>query len=103
VKLKEIKKLDKEFAITIKALHGNKCMICNSPIKPQLHHIISKKYREYRWDESNALILCQKHHLWDAICSPHHGALIFSVWIKEYCPAQYKLALERLQKIIKGI
>src|SRR3990167_1363913 len=55
-----VKKLDALFSTLIK-LPG-KCHRCNSKYRLQCAHLISRSYRQIRWDWFNAIPLCSSCH-----------------------------------------
>jgi len=59
---KPIKKADKLFSDKIKSI--GKCEKCGKRKYLQTAHIISRRYKQVRWDLDNALCLCRACHLW---------------------------------------
>lgn len=54
------------------------CCICGSTEVVQCAHLISRRYLGTRWDQQNAVPLCQKHHMFYT-----HRPLEWDLWIEE--------------------
>jgi 5-methylcytosine-specific restriction endonuclease McrA len=74
-----LKTADAMFSKQIRARDG-RCMgqgsgpACSGYL--QCAHIISRRYRAVRWDEANAIALCQAHHVYWT-----HRPLEWQVWV----------------------
>lgn len=86
---------------------GRPCEVCGKTqsyyqgrtVRSHGHHILSKElHRLYRYDISNIVVLCPKHHL-GAEMSPHsHDGVaqaLFYKWLEETHPHRYGLMIER--------
>lgn len=74
-----IKKCDKLFSDIVRSI--GECEHCGAKDKTlQCAHIISRQYRNTRWDLENAVCLCVKCHLYWA----HKNPLAFVDWLEEY-------------------
>ena len=72
---KERKQKDKEWATIVKKLQPT-CLICNSTINLNSHHIISREIERTRFNILNGVTLCAKHHKW-GIFSAHRNPAWF--------------------------
>lgn len=86
---REAKRLMKDWADQVKARDNHQCIICQSTIKPNAHHLISRSIKETRYKIDNGVTLCAKHHRCDKLCSPHAGAVGFDYWFRTLLPERY--------------
>ena len=86
---------------------GQPCSVCGATssyydgkqVRSAGHHILSKElHRFYRYDESNIIVLCCKHHL-GAEMSPHShdtaAQAAFYDWMRENQSDKYTLIQDR--------
>jgi len=85
-----VSRLDAAFARRIKERDG-RCRKCGRTGRLECAHIISRRVRELRWDERNALSLCFTDHRW-----AHENPLAFVDWLKSEIGAA---RLRRLKQI----
>ena len=73
-----------------KAIHARDkaCLVCNSTRFTQAHHLISSSIHCLRHCLMNGILLCVKHHKYDARLSAHKGSAMFGVWFREHRPEQ---------------
>jgi hypothetical protein len=50
---------------------------------PQCAHIVSRRYLAVRWDEDNAVCLCQRHHM-----KYTHDPIAWEAWVEERWPGR---------------
>jgi hypothetical protein len=75
---------DRLFSRYIRARDG-RCVECGKTDSLQCAHLVSRRYHAVRWDERNAVALCQGCHVyythrpleWDAWCGTRLGS---GVW-----------------------
>lgn len=64
----DMAKADVEFSRQIRGSLGGACFAAGERFECggyiQCCHIISRRYRAIRWDESNARPMCSAHHVW---------------------------------------
>jgi hypothetical protein len=80
MKRSEIKRLDIEFSLKVRA--RGKCEKCGKQppaVRLNCAHIFSRRYLHLRWNERNALCLCAKCHFW-----AHDEPVNFALWLQEY-------------------
>ena len=95
----EIRKLDKEFSLRIRA--KGKCERCGNAKKEllQTSHIYSRRYISIRWHPLNATCFCAGCHWWYGL-NPLDGA----EWIRDYLgPTKYHLLKKLKQRLSKGM
>lgn len=91
-------------ATRLKALErdDNKCVICGSTNRTNVHHILEKKhYTEYKYDIDNLICLCPLHHAYGKL-SAHKNGIWFFHWLLNNRPKQLNIALERIKKDIEN-
>ena len=98
---KEIKEKETEWANTIKNRDGWKCVICGTDYHPNAHHIIPREHKEYKFDYSNGITLCTKHHKFSRFISAHNAPFAFFMWLERYRYEQYCLARVRAASLAK--
>jgi len=85
-KLKQMRKdkkaKDKVWALLVKTRDNNCCVICNSNLKPNAHHLIPRENHLLRWEVDNGVTLCPKHHRFSFELSAHQNPLAFFIWLK---------------------
>ncbi len=95
-----IKKADALFAEWFHAEHRI-CVIEGCTDRPELHHIIGKGNKLYRWLRINALPLCQYHHTVSRLLSAHGSPEAFNEWLRIHRPDQYEFMMKN--KYIHGV
>lgn len=75
-----------------------KCVICESTIRPNAHHIIPRMFKELRWDVNNGVILCPKHHKFGRL-SAHKNSLWFITLLRLNVPNKHDYLLRMLYEI----
>ena len=95
------KKKVKEWSIKVKERDGNICVITNCGITKMLnaHHIIVKEIKELKFDVTNGISLCPKHHQFSRELSAHSNSFAFFVWLKENRPEQYEYLRQKLREL----
>ena len=73
---------------------GNCCVFCGSKEKPNVHHIIDRRYKPYRYDPNNLISLCSKCHKFDAFCSVHCNPAKFLMFLKDFREEQWNWIAE---------
>jgi len=95
---KQIKKLDKLFSEYIRKRDG-KCLKCGKKTNLQTAHIHSRRHFNTRWDETNAVTLCVRCHLFWA----HKEPVEFTEWVKKLLgEKKYENLKIRARTIVKG-
>jgi len=75
-----------------------KCCVCGKLGKKNnnhVHHIIPRKFKEYKFEVNNGITLCYYHHKVGKE-SPHMNAIWFAEWLKKNKKELYEIALNRL-------
>jgi len=85
---KERNKKDKEWREAVKERDGNKCVRCSSTERTNVHHIIPREIKEFRWNTNNGICLCPRHHRFSRELSAHQNPLAFFMWMEEHKPNQ---------------
>lgn len=94
---------DKEWADNVKIAWNHKCAVCGSYNNLNSHHLISRVYLLTRYDLSNGIALCAKHHQFSKVCSPHSGSLGFVMWLDINHHNLIVYLANKLNEISKGI
>jgi len=86
-------KADKAFSLSVRArgyceAAGYPGVRCGGGL--QAAHLIGRRYYSIRWDEENALSLCQGHHVWFT-----HNPEAWRAFIDENWPGRYEALLSR--------
>lgn len=86
---KATERADSAWALEAKYRKGFACEVCGKGYGLETHHYLPKKtYPRLRYDRRNAVVLCARHHRYDAPLSAHHDPA-FHDWFKERRPADY--------------
>jgi len=96
---REVNRQFKEWAEVARASGHNECAICKSTVNIQIHHIIPRQVKEFRFDQNNAIILCVLHHKFSNQISPHKNPFVFFLWLRDNRPVQF----DYLEKQIKNL
>ena len=80
---------DELWSYLVKKRDGQKCMVCENDMKPNAHHLITRKVFKYRWDTDNGVTLCPAHHEFDVQFSAHTAPWALEEWMAEHRPEQY--------------
>jgi len=72
----QAKKCDKLFADKIKS--RGRCQKCSKKDYLQCAHIISRRYKQIRWDLDNAVCLCRGCHVYFT-----HHPIEWELWVKD--------------------
>ena len=80
---------DELWALLVKTRDGFKCAVCGDTNMPNAHHLITRKVFQYRWDVTNGITLCPKHHEFDVSLSAHTAPWGLEKWMKENRPDQF--------------
>lgn len=59
------------------------CVICGDTKKINVHHLIPKEFKLLKFEPSNLICLCPKHHKFSLEISPHKNPFIFMHWLWE--------------------
>jgi len=73
-KIKERK--DQQWRKEVKDLYGDRCVICGSKERTNIHHYIGRRNLAVRWYPPNGVPLCPSHHVY-GIQSAHQNPLWF--------------------------
>lgn len=95
------KDLDKLWS---KVIRGQQkyCQVCGSREYLNAHHIFSRTNRVLRWELSNGICLCSKHHTMSSEFSAHKTPLEFTMWyIDQYGQEELDNLIELKRSIIK--
>lgn len=74
---------DKNWSYMVKELAGNKCEYCGATEHLNSHHIFSRSNHLLRWDLTNGVCICAKHHVFSTEFSAHKTPTEFVEFIKE--------------------
>lgn len=99
---KEQKELDDAFSTMIKARDNWMCSICGTDYRPCCHHIIDRSHKEFRYDPSNAITLCNNHHKFSRVISAHNNPFAFFLWLQRFRSDLSSVAIERTKKILEN-
>jgi 5-methylcytosine-specific restriction endonuclease McrA len=61
---------------------GCRCEVCGKTGKVDLHHIISRKHAELRFEKRNLVLLCPLHHKFGSLESAHNNPIWFFSWLE---------------------
>jgi hypothetical protein len=75
------KKLDKACSEIAKKRAGYKCEYCGSGSYVNAHHVVGRRNKAVRWELTNLVCLCAKHHTFSSEFSAHQTPTIFAEWI----------------------
>lgn len=92
---------DQAWSREVRTRDGYACVICNSPIRTNAHHLIPREHKLYKYSYDNGITLCIKHHKYSRVISAHNNPLAFFLWLAKYKPDLYKLAVERQAEVCK--
>lgn len=85
--------LDRDARERVFARDGCVCVRCHNKTRPvQWAHIFSRRHKNLRWEEDNALTLCAGCHLWW-----HHEPVLAVDWFKKNWGDRY----DRLMAVIQ--
>lgn len=93
-----IKILDKEFSLLIREkgfCEASDVSHCGGVLQDA--HIIGRANHTLRWDGTNHLCLCYRHHIFFA----HHDPVEFLLWFQNKYPERWTYLLEARKLIIK--
>lgn len=78
---------------------NHKCQICKrTEGKLDVHHIIPKQFKEFKYDVKNGIVLCFRHHKMGGF-SVHQNALFFCAFLVEHKRSQCKYLLTKLYEL----
>ena len=91
----KLTKEDKEWAIKVKERDDWACVVCGSKVRPNAHHIIPREVHLSKFDVSNGLTLCPKHHFFSRDISAHNHPLALFMWMEmnRICQLNYVKSL----------
>jgi hypothetical protein len=97
-KLKKL--LDTLWSIAIRALYGNKCIVCGKTNNLAAHHCIVRKAQSdgVRWLKFNGVPLC-----WDCHMNHVHGNRADKAWLENYLRILDRLIPQQEQDKIRSI
>ncbi|MCK9370492.1 HNH endonuclease [Candidatus Dojkabacteria bacterium] len=93
---KELKRLDKEWAIAVKERDGKKCVICGRTEYLNSHHLIPREDHKLRHVIANGICLCSLHHRFSNIISAHKNPFMFLEWFQINRKEQYMTLLKEI-------
>jgi len=70
--------------LDIIAERGCKCEVCGKEGKIDLHHIISRRHSQLKFDKCNLVMLCPLHHKFSTLESAHNNPLWFILWLQNH-------------------
>ena len=100
--LQEKERLEKEWAIAIRARDNNACVVCHTFNRPNAHHILPRELHKWKFDKTNGITLCVKHHKFSRTLSAHNCSLPFFVWLSCNRPEQFRIAWERAKVLMES-
>ena len=105
--MKEITKKKKakarllEWAIAVKERDNYTCQICGGTEYLNSHHVVDKKFKEFKWDVKNGITLCAGCHKFKFL-SAHLNPLWFVLWFAKKNPERYMFLQEKVKVKIKA-
>ncbi len=90
-------KIWKEEVIKSYGMKEKKCVICGNKKMVNIHHIIPKEIKEFRWDIENGVPLCPKCHKFGML-SAHKNPLWFMNWLNDVYPDRYCSLLAKINE-----
>jgi len=81
----------KEWRRQVLERDGHKCQICDPSVvakRLNVHHLIPRGIKEYRWDVDNGMTLCVRHHTLGTF-SAHKHPFWFVNWLWKTKPKIY--------------
>jgi hypothetical protein len=91
---------DKEWADKVKDRDGRRCVICGSTERLNAHHIIVRENHETKFEVSNGLSLCPKHHFFCRQVSAHNNPIGLFMWLEKNRPEQMAFVKNRMEQIL---
>jgi len=91
---------DKAWADQVKIRDNWSCVICNNKERLNAHHIIARENHETKYDLSNGISLCPKHHFFCRQISAHNNPIGFLLWLEKNRPEQMAYVKNRMQEIL---
>lgn len=93
---REEKKNDEKWRKDVLFRDNYKCVICGEFDRKKLdvHHLIPRENKNFRWEIDNGIVLCKSHHKFSLDVSTHRNSFVFFIWLKEHRKKQ----LENLEK-----
>jgi hypothetical protein len=72
--------------------YNNQCVINDYQCTEKLHvhHLISRKRKEFEFDLENGIVLCSFHHIKSRLNSAHNGSLGFVYWLQTNMPEKWE-------------
>lgn len=95
----KLTKEDKAWAKQVKDRDGWKCVVCNSEIRPNAHHIIPRELHRTKFDIWNGLTLCPKHHFFSRDISAHNNPLALFIWMEKFRSEQFNYCKRQMEII----
>lgn len=92
---REIKQLDLYWQKSVRERDGNKCVICGSTEKLNVHHIIPRENAFFRHEQANGIVLCVLHHRFSFEISPHQAPFNFFNWMQDNREEQMNILREK--------
>lgn len=92
-----------EWRKKILAKFNNKCVVCRGTNRLTAHHIITAWQEDYRYDLTNGIALCARHHSNFGQClSPHNeNALLFALFLEENFKEVWDAAKANFRRLAK--
>lgn len=72
---------------------GGKCIVCDSTEKVNVHHMVTSKYKNLRYNLHNAICLCSDHHKFSYSHSAHSNPIVFYYNLYEKRPVEMDFIL----------
>jgi len=94
------KKLLIDWKIAVKERDNYTCQICGQTNQPNAHHIVDKKFKEFKFDVENGLTVCPGCHTF-RFRSAHKNPLWFVAWFKTNHPERYDYLMGKVMQKIK--
>ena len=92
---KEDNKLIKQWRRYVLERDSYHCVICGRKDKINIHHIIPREIKEFKYDVDNGICLCPNHHRFSKEISPHKNSLIFYCFFIKHKEDQYKKLINK--------
>jgi len=91
----KLTKEDKAWALKVKERDGFKCIVCGSKLYLNSHHLFPRERKDTKFDLSNGVTLCVKHHMFSRILSAHNNPIEFFLWLQKNRIEQWNYILKR--------
>ena len=93
---------DRDWATAVKIRDNHACVICGDTNRLNAHHIIARENHETKFDISNGISLCPKHHFFCRQTSAHNNPIGFLIWLEKNRPDQLTYVKSKMEEILNA-